>query len=161
MQESDNGKVRILDCAAADNAYLHRDFHGALCYAIKYLDETYGAEFADEYLREVGRRVFAPLHEALAEEGLGAVEAHFRGVFALEGGEAEFSRDGDEELTIAVSRCPAVEHLKARGLFFTERFCATTGEINAGFCEGTEYVCTCEYEPGAGRCVQRFWKEEI
>ena len=34
----------ILEQKASDNQYLHKDFHGALCYAIKYLDDNFGEE---------------------------------------------------------------------------------------------------------------------
>ncbi len=37
---TDQEKIKVLDCKASDNEYLHKDFHGALCYAIKYLDST-------------------------------------------------------------------------------------------------------------------------
>ncbi len=35
-------KIKVLNCKASDNEYLHKDFHGALCYGIKYLDDVYG-----------------------------------------------------------------------------------------------------------------------
>ena len=35
-------KIKVIDRKASDNEYMHEDFHGALCYAIKYLDDNYG-----------------------------------------------------------------------------------------------------------------------
>jgi hypothetical protein len=144
---------------SSDNEYLHKDFHGALCYAIKYLDETYGPQTTEEYLCRVGREVFSPLIEALRQEGLKALECHFRKVFELEEGIVEFIRENDR-LVLKVEQCPAVAHLKKTGQFYTERFCESTVHVNRAVCGAAGYESRCEYEPGAGRCVQTFWKEE-
>ena len=61
-------KKQVLDCKASDHEYLHKDFHGALCYSIRYLDEHYGQDATHEYLQQVGRTYFAPLTEALNGE---------------------------------------------------------------------------------------------
>jgi len=149
--------IKVLDRRASDSEYLHKDFHGAMCYAVKYLDEKCGPDATRAYLRQVGRTFFAPLSERLARDGLRALAEHWRKVFALEGGEIELSHDGGV-LVLTVRKCPAVAHLKAIGKLYTERFCETTVAVNEAICERAGYACSCRYEPGAGRCVQRFWK---
>ena len=47
-------KIKVLNCKASDNEYLHKDFHGALCYGIKYLDDVYGQDATAEYIKQVG-----------------------------------------------------------------------------------------------------------
>ena len=153
-------EYKVLECNSSDNQYLHKDFHGALCYAIKYLDETFGPEATCEYLRQVGRENFSPLIAALRQEGLIALERHFKHVFELEGGEAAFNRENDG-LVISVSKCPAIAHLKTTGQLFTDRYCETTVNINSAICEAAGYQCSCEYKPGMGRCVQKFWRKEV
>lgn len=150
---------RVLDCTATDNVYLHKDFHGGLCYSIKYLDETYGPKATAEYLRQVGRTVWAPLIAQMKHQGLPALEKHWQKVFSQEGGDFSLTRD-DGTLVLTVRRCPAVAHLKNMDMFFTDRFCQTTVLVNETMCRQAGLRCSCDYEPGQGRCVQRFWRQD-
>ena len=147
---------RVLDCRASDNTYLHRDFHGALCFALKYLDDTFGEDATREYLEQVAQTVFAPLSDDLARRGLVALEEHWRGVFETEGGDWSLDADAEGALVLTVRDCPAVGHLKAIGQLHTSRFCEATRIVNAEICRRAGYEATCDYESGAGRCVQRF-----
>ncbi|OHB55062.1 MAG: hypothetical protein A2Y12_10465 [Planctomycetes bacterium GWF2_42_9] len=151
--------MRILERKASDNQYLHKDFHGALCYAIKYLDETYGQEATSQYLQQVGRENFKPLIDELKQKGLIVLERHFKSIFGLESGEAKFKLENDQ-LTIEVSKCPAIAHLRSNGQLFTDRYCQTTVNINQAICDSAGYECSCDYIAGPGKCVQKFWKKE-
>lgn len=156
-KKSDSRKA--LDCKASDNEYLHKDFHGALCYSIKYLDDNYGQEATREYLEQVGRTYYRPLSEKMEREGLSALENHLRDIFSTEGGEFDL-RYENETLVLEVSRCPAILHLKKINQLFTQRYCETTVVVNQTICDGAGFECSCEYESGAGKCVQKFWKGE-
>jgi hypothetical protein len=149
---------RVLDCRASDNVYLHKDFHGALCYSIQYLDERYGEEATKAYLTQVGETFFAPLSEALKRDGLSALEKHWQQIFSLEEGSISLEYEGDV-LVLKVKECPAITHLRSRGQLYTDRYCETTVVVNEAVCRGAGYACSCTYEPGQGQCVQRFWKE--
>jgi hypothetical protein len=157
---SAENKIKILELNSSDNQYLHKDFHGALCYAIKYLDEIFGPDATAQYLRQVGRENFSPLSTSLQQEGLIALERHFKHIFELEGGEAQFECDNDR-LAIHVSKCPAIAHLKSTGQLFTDRYCESTVNINEGICEAAGYKCSCDYVAGEGRCIQSFWKKGV
>ena len=157
MVESGTNK-KVLDCKASDNPYLHKDFHGALCYAIQYLDETFGEDATTEYLQQVGRTAFSPLIDQLKREGLAALEKHWRKIFTEEDGEFTLTYEGDT-LVLTVQQCPAVAHLKKIDKFSTDRFCQTTVVVNETICREAGFRCSCEYVPGQGRCVQKFWKE--
>ncbi len=152
-------KYKVLECRSSDNEYLHRDFHGALCYAVKYLDDTFGHKATAEYLQQAGVKVFSPLIAELKQKGLCAVERHFRRIFEIEGGRAIFRYEG-MTLVIEVLECPAVRHLCSTGQLFTNRYCETTVNVNKAVCNAAGYDCSCVYEPGRGRCVQKFWKKE-
>ncbi len=156
MTES-NESLRVLDIKASDHEYLHKDFHGALCYGIRYLDETFGAAATEEYLRQVGRACYSPLSEQLKKEGLRALERHWREVFGKEGGRFTLTYEG-EVLVLTVQECPAIAHLKKINQLFTERYCETTVVVNEVICSEAGYVSSCQYEPGQGKCVQKFWK---
>ena len=149
---------QILDCKLSDNEYLHMDFHGALCYSIYYLDAKYGQEATRRYLRQVGRTCYAPLSERLRAEGLPALDRHWQRVFAQEGGSFSLHYE-DEMLVLTIERCPAIAHLKQRDQLFTERYCETTVVVNETICQTAGFGCSCQYEPGQGRCVQKFWQE--
>ena len=149
--------LKILDCKADDNVYLHKDFHGALCYGIKYLDDHFGPEATAEYLRQVGRSYYSLLTKDLQRDGLPALEMHWNQVFTQEGGKFEMKYE-DGTLVLSVHECPAVAHLKKNGQLFTNRYCETTVVVNDTICREAGYAASCAYEPGAGRCIQKFWK---
>ena len=153
-----NPNVRVVERSASDNEYLHRDFHGAMCYVVRHLDETYGTDATEEYLRQVGATVYKPLSDQLRSEGLPALERHWRHVFDKEGGKYDLTYEGGT-LVLTVEECPAVSHLRKRDQLLTERFCEATVVVNRAICEAAGYACSCEYVPGAGRCVQRFWRD--
>jgi len=155
-----NDKIKVIDCKASDNEYLHKDFHGALCYAIKYLDETYGPDATTEYLQQVARSYFSPLIAEVKTKGLSALEEHFRRIFKLEQGDVDFIHNADGSLTLNVKRCPAIDHLKKRNIFYTDRFCQTTVVVNDTICRDAGCQCSCTYQPGQGVCTQTFWKNK-
>jgi hypothetical protein len=150
-------KIKVLQRSASENRYLHKDFHGALCYAIKYLDDTYGHDATTRYLQQVGESVFSPLIAELKQKGLGVLEQHWKAIFDLEEGNYDLKYDGDV-LVLTVHQCPAIQHLKNRNQLYTDRYCETTVVVNETICSAAGYKCVCNYELGVGRCVQKFWK---
>jgi hypothetical protein len=153
-----SNKVKVIDCKQSDNEYLHKDFHGALCYAIKYLDDKFGEKATEEYLIQVGNTYFKLLADKLKKEGLSALESHWRHIFQKEQGQFKMYYDNDK-LILEVSECPAIAHLKKRDIFYTERYCQTTVVVNRTLCQQAGYQCSCEYESGKGKCIQKFWKD--
>ena len=148
-----------MDRNASDNEYLHKDFHGALCYAIKYIDDTFGREATSEYLQQVAKSYYRPLIDKLKKQGLTALERHWKDIFTKEGGQFTLTYD-DSTLTLTVTQCPAVTHITKTGQLFTDRYCQTTVIINETICDEAGFACSCNYEPGKGRCVQKFWKKD-
>jgi len=150
---------KVMDQRATDRDYLHKDFHGALADAIRYLDETYGHKATDEYLSQVGCICYAPLNDRMKREGLSALEKHLVSVFTREDGRFSI-RWENGVLVLEVDQCPAVNHLVSTGRSFSPRFCQSTVHVNAAICRAAGYRAVCTYEPGQGRCVQRFSQEE-
>jgi hypothetical protein len=150
--------MKVLDCKASDNDYLHMDFHGALCYAIHYLDTQFGYDVTAAYLKQVGRTCYAPLIARLKKEGLTALETHFGKVFEKENGKFDMAME-DGALVLQVKECPAIRHLVQQGQLYTDRFCESTALVNETICHSAGYESACVYEPGVGKCIQRFWKE--
>ena len=152
-------ELKILDQKTSDNVYLHKDFHGALCCGIKYIDDTFGPEATVEYLQRVGETFYGPLTEELKKRGLVALEEHFKDIFTKEGGRFSITHDGDT-LVLKVDECPAIAHMKKTNQFFTDRFCLTTVVVNETICSRAGFACICEYKKGEGRCIQKFWKNK-
>ena len=141
---------------AADNEYLHRDFHGALSEGIQYLDEHFGEDAVREYLRDFTRSFHAPLTAALNARGLVALKEHFEQIYEREGG-AISTVLSDDELTIIIDACPAVTHMRANGYRVARLFVETTRTVNAALCEGTPFAAELlAYDDETGRAVVRF-----
>jgi hypothetical protein len=147
---------QVMRRRAADNVYLHKDFHGALNQALIYVEERFGAEAVREYLYQFARAFYAPLTRRLGEEGLAALREYFEGVYALEGAECRIEQSPDE-LILHIPRCPAVDHIRKMGLSLSPHFRETTRTVNAAICEGIPFEADLlEYVPETGRSLQRF-----
>lgn len=149
----------VMKRKAADNVYLHKDFHGALNQAFRYLHKKYGERAVRDYLRQFARSFHAPLRQALAEKGLVVLEAYFEKIYGLEGAECRMERSPDE-LTVIVPCCPAVAHIRTMGLPLSPLFHETCRTIYEAICEGTPYRAELiTYDPETGRSVQRFLRK--
>ena len=149
---------QVMRREAADNEYLHRDFHGALSAGIEYLDRRYGEGAVKEYLREFTTTFYAPLIARVRDRGLAALKDHFEEVYRREGGEAEMHLTPDE-LTLSVKACPAVTHMRANGYSVARLWVETTRTVNEALCEGTPFaVELTEYNEQTGASRQRFYR---
>lgn len=145
---------------AADNVYLHKDFHGALSAGIEYLHQRYGEEAVRGYLRQFTVAFHAPLTQALKERGVVALEDHFERMYELEGGDVRLTCSEDE-LIVEVEACPAVTHMREHGYPVAQLFHETTGTVGEALCEGTPFAAELlEYDEQSGRSVQRFSRRE-
>jgi hypothetical protein len=146
----------VMDRRAADNPYLHKDFHGALNCGIVYLRRHFGDDAVREWLRGFARRWHAPLRQRLMAEGLGALREHFEALYCVEGASVHCEQTPDE-LVLHVDACPAVTHIRALGGEVSPLFVETVRTVNEALCEGTPYAAELlSYEPRTGRSVQRF-----
>jgi hypothetical protein len=152
---------RIMDRSAADNVYLHKDFHGALNQALIYVERVFGEAAVKEYLRQFAGAFYAPLSRAMAERGLDALKEYLMKTYAEEGAEIRIDMRPEQgeaaELVLSVPDCPAVSHIKKMGLKLSPLFSETSRTVNEAICAGTPYEAELlEYEPATGRSVQRF-----
>ena len=147
---------KVMRRRAADNVYLHKDFHGALNQALLYLHKKYGERAVRDYLRQFARNYHAPLRQALVEKGLVALKDYFERIYGLEGAECR-TELSPNELTVTVPRCPAVTHIRKMGWPLAPLFQETSRTIHEAICRGTPYKAELiEYDPKTGRSVQRF-----
>lgn len=156
--DGDRSGRRVMRRRAADNVYLHRDFHGALNQALVYLERQFGAGAVRDYLRQFARNFYAPLTAAIAGRGLGALREHLEGVYRTEGAAVAVSCSADE-LVLRVAACPAVGRIREMGLAVSPQFIETTRTVNAAICEGTPFAFELvEYDEETGRRVERYFR---
>ena len=146
--------------SAADNAYMHKDFHGALSRALIYLQECYGDEAVRDYLRQFARSFHAPLTQAVKERGLIALKEHYEHIYAIEGGAVSITL-GDDELIMSTSANPAVIYLREHNQPVAPLFDETIRTVNAAICEGTPYTAVVlSYDEVTGGCAVRFARRQ-
>jgi hypothetical protein len=143
---------------AADNPYLHRDFHAALNLGLRYLRERFGLEAVRQYLREFTRSYYRPLQARLQAGELAALAEHVRQIYLVEEAEADIAL-ADDELVVRIPACPAVRHIRSRGQEPDEAFVETTRVVNEALCEGSPFAAELvSYDPATGASVQRFYR---
>jgi hypothetical protein len=147
---------QVMRRSAADNAYLHKDFHGALSTGLIYIEQHYGPEAVREYLWQFATTFYAPLTEEVKQRGLIALKEHFERIYQLEGGEFTITMSPDE-LTLKVKACPAVTHIRKIGQKVAPLFSETTRTVNEAICDGTPFAAELlSYDKKTGRSSVRF-----
>ena len=110
----------IMDRDASDNDYFHRDFHSSTNGGIEYLANTYGKDSAEDYLAVYNEKLYA---KRVRGRGLSAIAEVIRETYVLERSEELVSfEEKDGGLTVRVSSCPAIRHLKETGRRVSEYF---------------------------------------
>ena len=143
---------------AADNEYLHKDFHGALSVGLEYLENNYGKEAVRQYLQRFATTFHAPLTEAINRRGLIALKEYLGKLYEIEGGQVKMTLSEDE-LLVEVDTCPAVMHMREHGYTVARSFNETTRTVNEAICESTPFTAQLlEYDEQTGRSIQRFYR---
>ena len=125
---------------ASDNPYLHKDFHGALNFALIYLEQQHGEQGVREYLTRFAEQYYAPLNQAIREKGLDALQKYLEQIYALEGGQVEIRRMADpDRLEVHVTHCPAVDHIRSGGNDVSPLFHLTHEIVHKCICLGTPF----------------------
>lgn len=150
----------IMRRKAADNVYLHKDFHGALSGGIQFVHEKYGPEAVRQYLRQFVAAYYAPLKAEIKQRGLAALKDHFEKMYRVEGGVIHLTCS-DDELRLEVEACPAVTHMRRQGCPVAELFYETTKTVNEALCEDTPFAAELiQYDDANGRSIQRFYRRK-
>jgi hypothetical protein len=150
----------IITRRAADNVYLHKDFHGALSTGIAYLEQRYGAETVRGYLRQFASAFYAGVTQSINERGLIALREHLEHIYALEGGQIAIICS-DDELLLEVEACPAVTHMREHDYVVTPLFYETSKTVYAAICDGTPFASEwLRYDDQSGRSAVRFFRRQ-
>lgn len=146
---------------AADNKYLHRDFHGIMNLGISYLQEEFGDGSVIEYLQQYTKVFHKPLIDKIKQQGLSALEEYFKNIFEIEEvpGDVSFDKK-DGELTVKIAKSPDVIHIVKSGLTPAPMLVETTRTIGQTLADETGYGYELNsYDEQTGASTQRFFKE--
>jgi hypothetical protein len=106
----------VMDRQAADNKYLHRDFHISTDTGLRYLGSRYGDAAVQEFLEQFTRAWYAPLASAIRREGLGALREHIKKIYETEeAADSVHTVLEGGELRVLEDRNPAVSYMRSIG----------------------------------------------
>ena len=151
-----------MERSAADNRYLHRDFHKTLDLGLAYIAKRYGQASVEEYIRRVAEVYFAPVLEEIKRDGLGALARHIEKTYeAEEASGACHTRIADGVLTVRIDDSPALSHFKKIGYQASPYFVQTTDTMNRVIAEhaGLSYHMDF-YDDETGECEYTFALKE-
>ncbi len=152
--------VEILECNSKNLEYFHPDFHSSLNMGLAYVGDKFGEEVLVDYLTRYTKNVYAKVIAAAKTEGLAAIEANILGTYekekATDAVKTELSADG---LTVTVSYCPAVKHLRKTGRDVTKWYSHSTTVVMSVLAEAAGYKFTMDsYNEATGAAQYRFHK---
>lgn len=106
----------FMDRKAADNKYLHRDFHLSADIGIAYVGNNYGDDAVKEYLIQFTRSYFSLLAKKIKENGLVELDKYLHKIFdAEEKGDYITTELTEKSLKVKIAKCPAIEFMKDSG----------------------------------------------
>jgi hypothetical protein len=148
----------VMDRRAADNEYFHPDFHSSMNMGIHYLGITYGDEGVREYIRRYVKNVYARLIEKIKREGASALAEKIRDTYNKEHAAQVLTlTEGEGEIRVQVSSCPAVIHLKGTGREVSPWYKYTTEWVMEALAEAVGYSFTMHsYSEEDGAAEYRF-----
>lgn len=149
---------RVMERKAADNKYLHRDFHKSMDLGLAYLGERYGDEGVEEYLRGFARDYYGPLIESIRQQGLKPLQDHIAAIYEVEEASESLSMALSEgRLDVKVEKCPAIAHFQKIGYTASPWYVEATRTVNQAIADeaGLEYVERC-YDEKDGRSEYSF-----
>ncbi|MHC4871653.1 MAG: hypothetical protein ACYTFY_07400 [Planctomycetota bacterium] len=147
----------VMDRNAADNEYLHPDFHGALSASLIYVKKNFGNESVKEYVRKFAHKYHKKLIEKIKSEGITALKKHYTELYKTEKGQVSFE-EKENELIMKVPECPAVTHMRKSNYEVADCWVETESAYNEALCEGSKYSYEMvEYNAENGASIQRFY----
>lgn len=126
--------------SAADNKYLHRDFHESSDTGISYVGQKYGDQAVVEYLTRYSKAFYVPLVARVKENGLIELEKYFIDIFEKEEF-IEYLRLNrtEKKLTVKIEKCPAVTAMKSLGHTPSKWYKETTYTVYGVLAESCGY----------------------
>lgn len=122
---------QVMTRRASDNKYLHRDFHVSADIGLEYVGRQYGDKGVEEYLTVFTVEYYKPLIENCKKIGIKAIEEWLRETYKKEEAEEAIEIISNEnEISVKVKYCPAIEFMKKSGHVPSKWFKQTTILVN-------------------------------
>ena len=128
---------------AADNKYLHRDFHVSADIGITYVGENYGDSAVKDYLTQYAKSFYKLLAEDVKKKGLIALKENFENVYKKEEwSEYLHTTLTENELKVKIDKCPAVTFMRSAGHTPSKWYKETTYTVYAVLAEmcGLDFI---------------------
>ena len=155
-----NQEKIVMTKKAADNKYLHRDFHISLNMLMEYIEKKFGKEAVIQYLSQYTNAYHKPLHEQLMAGNLTALTDYLTQIYQKEEWPVRI-RSGEDFIELQQDACPGISHLKASGNQPSPCYIETYRTVYATLCEGTPFQYRLlQFDSETGACTQLFIKKE-
>lgn len=132
---------------------LHKDFHASILDGVNYLIDNYGEDAAREVLTTTAHQVYRTMHEKLVRGDSSELIEWWRYYLDREQGDYRLDERVDGSAVLTVAACPALAHLKKRGIEGGRRTCWATRVLNDALCQGSPFEIVTE-ESGEDGCRQ-------
>ncbi len=121
-----------------DTGEVHKDFHLATNETIEFVLSEYGMDFLAELFRRTAQRVYLDIYSSLKKGNSEPLIEHWKYYYTREEGVFSLT-ESEEEICFHVKECPAVRHLKEKGVHVTQDFYLQVTLMNNAWSEGTPF----------------------
>lgn len=152
--------IKIMDKRAADNKYLHRDFHVSGDQGLKYVGEKYGDNGVKEYLTRFAATYYSALVVKIKEKGLTALKEYIENKYEVEeAADAVKTTLTESGLLVEMKYCPAIAYMKRIGYTPSKWYVEETRTVNETIADksdlGFELI---SYDTETGKAAYRFFR---
>ena len=148
-----------MDRRAADNKYLHRDFHVSADTGLAYVGTHWGDAGVEEYLRRFAVSWYRPLIAEIGKRGLDAMQDHIEKIYAAEeASDVLHITRTENELAVNIDRCPGITYMHSAGHEPSPWYVELTSTVNRIIAEksGIQFEML-SYEADTGKASYRFY----
>lgn len=122
--------TKVMDRRAADNEYLHKDFHNFMNAGVAYLEKKYGEDVVKDYLKQYAGNVYNKLIESIKVNGLSALKENIYDTYRKEKAEDAVKIVCDEgSMEVEILYCPAIAHFREKGIKVSPMYKYTTETV--------------------------------
>lgn len=160
LQNTMDDDIKVMSRTAADNKYLHKDFHQSMNLLMDYIYNNFGKENLVQYLRQYTQAYFLPLHESLKAGNLNALADYFSDIYEKEEWPIKIKMK-EGQLEIEQDACPGISHIKSLGETPTPLYIESYRTVYSTLCENTPFEYTLvHFDSETGACKQLFTKRK-
>jgi len=149
----------VMDRRAADNKYLHRDFHVSGDRGLAYVGKHWGDAGVKEYLERFTVSWYSPLIADIGSKGLEALRDYIQKIYdAEEASGVLHITFSENELMVNVDRCPGISYMHSIGYEPSPWYRELTSTVNRVIAEksGINFELQ-SYDEKTGKTAYRFF----